>query len=326
MLAGMERVTYRIAGRQHGLVTRAQLRTAGVPEDTVDCAVREARLVHRERGVYAVPGAPATSEQEVMAAVLRAGAGARATGERMLALSGLPGLDRAGPFTVLVSEHRRVRGVRWPVRRTDLDGPGGHATIVGIASFSPARNSLESAVDSVPERLARLVDSLRWTDRRHLAGLAELVRTWPHHTGAVRLRRSGLLDERAAESPPERRLARLLAHLDPEGQAWVAPDLRVDLVLRRHGLVVEYDGRGVHSGPGGRRRDALRDRRLERLGLRVLHVVAEDLRDPAALLARVARIVDDDVARTGTVAEPRLLSEASPTPAGQAPRPDRNHG
>ena len=50
---------------------------------------------------------------------------------------------------------------------------------------------------------------------------------------------------------------------------------------------MEYDGRW-HGEPGQFGRDRARLNRLTAAGWRVVFVTAEDLRDPAALIARVA--------------------------------------
>lgn len=94
------------------------------------------------------------------------------------------------------------------------------------------------------------------------------------------------MESSAPESRPERRLLPLLAPWEPETQVWVAPDIRVDVLLRRWGVVVEYLGAG-HDSPVTRARDTDRDRRLRVMGYVVLYVTAADLRDPVALLARV---------------------------------------
>ncbi len=62
---------------------------------------------------------------------------------------------------------------------------------------------------------------------------------------------------------------------------------RVDLAFPEHRLAVEYDG-AWHGQAGQLARDRRRPNRLTATGWRVLFVTAADLRDPDALVARVA--------------------------------------
>ena len=105
-----------------------------------------------------------------------------------------------------------------------------------------------------------------------------------------------LADPRA-ESQPESRLRVLLAlaGLFPAVQYTVRDDsgdfvARVDLAFVDQRVAIEYDG----VWHGERRQFARDRRRLNRLvaaGWTVLHVTAEDLRDPAALLARIRALL-----------------------------------
>lgn len=62
-----------IAERQLGLVARRQLIARGVPEATVDAAVRRGALLRVRRGVYRLPGIPETPELRLRARALAAG-------------------------------------------------------------------------------------------------------------------------------------------------------------------------------------------------------------------------------------------------------------
>lgn len=57
-------------------------------------------------------------------------------------------------------------------------------------------------------------------------------------------------------------------------------------------LIVEMDGHFRHWSPANIERGAKRDRALIDAGWRVLHVLAQDMRDPVALRARIAAFVD----------------------------------
>ena len=66
----------RIASRQHGVVTSAQLADAGIDKDGVRWRVRAGRLHRLHRGVYAVGHRSLSWRGRWLAAVLAAGDGA----------------------------------------------------------------------------------------------------------------------------------------------------------------------------------------------------------------------------------------------------------
>lgn len=75
----------------------------------------------------------------------------------------------------------------------------------------------------------------------------------------------------------------------PDVNAWIAGRWEADLLWRHEQLVVEVDGAAIHTSPGARARDAVRDRALRRLGFRVLRVAERELGDASAVARRVHR-------------------------------------
>src|SRR4051812_4035828 len=69
-------VVARIATRQHGVVSYAQLRGAGMSQPAVSRRAAMGRLHHLHRGVYAVGHTRLSFEGRCMAAVLALGEGA----------------------------------------------------------------------------------------------------------------------------------------------------------------------------------------------------------------------------------------------------------
>jgi very-short-patch-repair endonuclease len=110
-----------------------------------------------------------------------------------------------------------------------------------------------------------------------------------------RIRAAVQLADGLAESPQETRL-RLLVHRSglpvPTAQYRIRVDgrfvARVDFAWPEHRLALEYDG-AWHGEPGQFRRDRQRLNRLTAANWRTLFVTAADLRDPVALVARIAR-------------------------------------
>ena len=74
--ANPDRLIARIAGRQHGVVTVAQLSRAGIGKDGITRRLRCGRLYRLHRGVYAVGHMALSSEGRWLAAVLACGEGA----------------------------------------------------------------------------------------------------------------------------------------------------------------------------------------------------------------------------------------------------------
>jgi hypothetical protein len=105
------------AERQHGLVTRADLRELGIDRHAVRYRVRSGRLIAIREDVFAVPGAPSTWQQSVLAAVLAAGPEAVASHTTAAVLWGLPLLEAETTEVSTARPRRaRIRGVH--VHRT----------------------------------------------------------------------------------------------------------------------------------------------------------------------------------------------------------------
>lgn len=277
-----------LARGQHGVVGRRQLLAAGLTVTEVDALLRTGRVDPVSRGVYRVAGAPETPRAELWAAVLRCGPDARVAGARALALAAVPGVTPDAPFVVLTRPGRRVRGVRWRWRPDPA--PLDDATeLGGLPGVTPVRALVEAAVDLPDRALEELVDRCRWRGGL-LERLGDVAGRLPGHPGVRRLLGSGLVDESAPESPPERGLLAALEGLGGKPQSWVTPRIRADLFFDV-GLVVEYDGEASHGGPGARTRDRGRDAALRALGHAIVHVTAADLARPRALRDRVEGIL-----------------------------------
>lgn len=276
------------AERQHGAFSRQQLLADGVAPEQVSALLRRGWIVRQSYGTYTLRGSPATAEQEAMVAMLRCGPGARVVGERMLGFLGVRGASPTGDFTILTRPGRVVTGVDWGLRR-DGAHDRDEATIRGIASVTPARNLLEAVVGASDGVVERLVDGVRWSPRG-LGPVRSLLDHLPDHPGATILRDSGLVAPDAGESPPERRLFDLVAHHEPRRQVWVARTIRVDILLPRPLLVLEYHGRWSHTKQTAVA-DTDRRRAIQALGHAVLDVWNHDMREEDELVARIDALV-----------------------------------
>lgn len=176
-------------------------------------------------------------------------------------------------------------------------GPADVVTLDGIRLTAPARTWLDLGAVLSLDDLVAVGDHLihhaaPLTDR---ATLAAMVRAHQGRRGVRRLRDAlELLDERA-ESRRESRLRVLLVRAGFTGiraNEWIETSegyhYRGDLVLPDHLVVVEYQS-AWHDDPARHRADMTRRARLQADGWLVFEVHRDDLRTPAALLARLTR-------------------------------------
>jgi predicted transcriptional regulator of viral defense system len=125
---------WKLAARQHGVVSRRQLLDAGLSPEAIRHRVRAGRLHRAGRGVYAV-GRPELSRYgSMIVAVLRCGSGAVVSHETAAELWGLR-LPTAGPVEVSVPtpSPRRHPGVRVHNRRAFERDVRNQVPVTGVA-------------------------------------------------------------------------------------------------------------------------------------------------------------------------------------------------
>jgi len=133
-----------LAARQHGVVSRGQLRHLGLSEAAIQRAVDAGRLHRVFRGAYAV-GHPRIGERGRLRAANLACGETAAISHR--SAGGLLGLLDKGPVVTDViappSRGRKIDGIRFhrvrPPRRDEV------GTVVGIPCTSPARTLVDLA-------------------------------------------------------------------------------------------------------------------------------------------------------------------------------------
>jgi hypothetical protein len=288
---------WRLADRQHGVVTRSQLLALGIEPRSIEHRLGNGRLHPLMRGVYAV-GRPTVGKRGWwMAAVLACGPEALLSHRSAAALWGIRRARtaevRRGDVHVVVprGNSKRRPGIRAHRRhdhvapgRREVDGvPVTHpiATLVDLASSLP-NGQLEAAVNEAdhlglvdPERLRDEIDAL------------------PRWLGSDRLRK--LLDKPTTALTPTE-LERLFLPLAlkaglplPLTQAWLH-GYRVDFYWPDLGIVVETDSLRYHRTPFRQASDKRRDNAHAGSGLMSLRFThGQVLHEPAYVLKTLAR-------------------------------------
>ena len=304
----------RLAGRQHGLVTKRQLARLGYAEHHIRWRIEVGVLFRVYRGVYAVAGSADTFEFRVMAAVLAAGDGAVASHRCSAVLYGLRRIRCDRPAIT-------VSGRGAP----ELDGIDGHrrdtltavdrARVGVIPVTAPAWTLLDLAgeldLGTGTER-RRLAGALDDVLVRKLASLRAIERLLERVAGA-RVPGAAALGElvaerRAGKKPSETGLEDELLEIfgayglpEPVRQC-VLPlpgggTARFDAAYPDLLLGFEADGDAYHKGLLDRMRDEARDEGCRRIGWTVRRYATDDIRlRPAAVADDVMRL------RAGAVA------------------------
>lgn len=236
----------RRAGRQHGVLSRAQLLDAGLSSRAIRSHTR-AGLLHRvHRCVYAVGHDGLSDRGRALAAVLACGDGAALSHRSAAALWRIvPGW--ISPIDVTAAGNHHLHGVALHKSRTLLatDTTVRH----GIAVTRPARTLLDLAdlLDDVAlERAVNEAQVLRCLRRAELAAL--LARS-PGRRGVERLRPFAGQTGAPTRSVFEDTFVHFVERYDlptPELNTRVAGHL-VDVLFRRERVVVELDGLQFHD-------------------------------------------------------------------------------
>jgi very-short-patch-repair endonuclease len=280
-----------LARRRQGVITRAQLREAGLSQDSIDRRIARGALVPRHAGVFAVAGSPDSFAQRAVAAVLAAGRDAAASHRAAATLLELGELTAAVEVSVPLNQRPRLQGV--VVHRVSHLPPEHTVVVAGIRVTHRARTLCDLAGVLPGPRLELLLDQALARRSVTVAALRETLESLPVSArGAGKLR--ALLAARPsgrarAESPLEQELQELL--LGSRIKGWKPQHevvgCRIDVAFPREKLALQVDSYRHHSSRSDWARDHRRHVALVAAGWRVLPVTLEDLRRRNALVARV---------------------------------------
>ena len=242
-----------------------------------------------ERGVYRVVSAPPTNIQRLLAAVLRCGEGARATGWSSCAVHELEGFPPSVQRWIAVPVHRQVVGTGLLVQRTTI-APEDRVLVRGVPTVSPRRALMDAAIRVRGRRLRVAIDDARRRNLLSLEQLLSLAGELHNHSGAAAIRQlfcSGTLDQ---DGEIERILATGLASrgVFPLWSAEVLPGIFPDATMPEAALIVECDGRQHHTLPADVANDASREGLLRLEGWEIIRTSGRGLvRNPGPVIDRI---------------------------------------
>ena len=284
----VEAAVARVAGRSHGVVTRARLLAAGITPAEIRQRLRTGALLREHRGVYRVGHRAPSVEARYLAAVWACGAGAVLSGRAAAHLWGLVKGLAPAPEVTTVSE-RRVRGVNTKRSRTIE-----RTTHRGIPVTTVPRTLVDVASVLSLDALARacheagvLYDT---TPRQVEAVLAERART----RGAAKLREVLSGDAQVTLSELERRFQELLreAGLPLPKTNKRAHGRRVDCRWPDRRLTVELDSYRYHRSRHAWEQDRRREREARARGDEFRRYTYGDvLESPRLMLAELRALL-----------------------------------
>jgi very-short-patch-repair endonuclease len=282
-----------LARRQHGVVSRRQLRALGLDDNAVSYRVRTGRLHRLHRGVYAVGHTVLGARGRWMAAVLACGPDAALSHASAAALWELRPSEATWIDVTVPRVGARTRpGVR--VHRPRTLGADELTVHHGIPVTTPGRTLLDLAATLSERALERALDMAEVQRLTDYPALDALARAHPGHRGAGKLS-AALKRHHAGTTLTKGGLEELFLALcrrhglpQPRINTWIA-NLEVDFVFHEARVAVETDSWRHHHTRRAFERDRHRDATLTRAGYRTLrfthHQIATEPRTVAETLA-----------------------------------------
>jgi very-short-patch-repair endonuclease len=272
---------YARAERQYGVISRSQLRDAGLTDRKIDIALAANRIERLYSGVFRVQGSSRSARQRAMAAVLWCGESALLSYETAASLLRLP-VAASELVHVSVPGNRRRTSSDVVVHRTDCLEARDRVIIDGLPCTSGTRTIIDLAAVLQGEDLEHAFETAR---RFGLTTRRVLGRRCDELGGSGRPGSRALeamlraVDDRPKESKLEVKAARLLAThgLRPEASQYGVAAYRVDHAWPSLMFGVESDGFQWHGHRLAWKRDRRRIAELETRGWSLVHVTWDDV-------------------------------------------------
>ncbi len=278
-----------LAGRQHGVVTSAQLMAAGLGPRAIAHRVAHRRLVRLHRGIFQVGPVAAPRGSEMAAVLVTGGVLSHHTAA---AIWGIRPHDGTIHVTVTRPAPRPRPGLQIH-RSLSLTA----AVQDGLPRTTPARTLHDLAAHLPQHELERAVEQAQIL---RLATKDEISTNMPRRGGpALRAALDG--EPHLTRSEAERRLLALIrqARLPRPAANVVVHGYEVDLLWRQQRLIVEIDGFRYHSTRRAFERDRARDAALQAAGYRVVRLTWRQItHEPPAVVAQLAVLLQTQMSRT----------------------------
>jgi predicted transcriptional regulator of viral defense system len=291
-----------LAARQHGVVSRAQLRWLGFTRHEIANRASSGRLHRIHRGVYAVGHCAVSREGEMFATVLAGGPGAVLSHESAAELWDM-GATKQRKIDVTVCKHAERPGIRF--HRAHLD-PSEITERKGIPVTTPERTIIDLAATLTPTQLERAIRQAEYEHLTTLATLTSCLSSRHPGRGAKALRQALALADSGkgiTRKKLERRFrafTRKYGLPPPDTNVWMHIGgrwIEADCLWRKQRVIVELDGRAAHHNVHAFESDRARDRALHAAGWSVVRITWRQLttepeaiaRDLYSLLSRAER-------------------------------------
>lgn len=299
--APSDRAIAEVALRQSAVIALAQLERLGLSSSAASKRVATGRLHRVHHGVFSIVHPRLLNRRgRFAAAVLACGDGAVLSHRSAAVLHGL-GVRGAARIDVTApgSRGRDRDGIR--VHSAATLAPQDVTRVDDIAVTTLARTLLDIAGDATRRELERAVDRVEQQRLFDSELVDEVLARAQRRRGAAALRavlghhRAGSTLTRSALEEGFLQICRD-ARLPPDAvNAWIAyPEgggAEADFLWRAPRLIVEVDGRDVHTTRRAFESDRRRDQRLATLGYRVVRFtwrqVSDERRQVAATLRRL---------------------------------------
>jgi very-short-patch-repair endonuclease len=284
----------RVAARQHGVISRAQLRALGLADSTIGARVAAGRLHRVHRGVYAVGHPVLAPRARWMAAVLTCGPNAALSHASAAALWEIRRTDATRTDVIVPSAGGRAKRARLRIHRTNGLREEEVTARHGIPVTTPARTILDLAAVLNEAQLERLLDQAEIEAVTDYPALGAMARAHPGHRGAAKLR-TALDHHDAGATLTKSDLERLFLTicrdhgLPPPLVNQYVNDDQVDFLFPAHRLIVEADSWRYHRTRHRFERDRRRDVAHTLAGYRTLRFTDRDLEVTPTTIAHTLR-------------------------------------
>jgi very-short-patch-repair endonuclease len=280
-----------LAGRQHGIVKRKQVREAGLSRQGVRRRVEAGWLVPRHDGVYAVGHVALTNHSHLIAAVYACGEEALASHRAAAKLWGI--VRGSQPLEVTAPRGCKPKN-RFILHRSRLIHEEDRALLDNIPVTSLARTLVDLADVLTEKRLANAVNEAEMKGLFDLRQVERVLERLPGRKGRHKLNRV-LAAYRPVQPFFRSRNERFVHDLcrehglpTPRVNTWVHTQ-EVDFYWPEAELALEFDGGAVHRTTKAFYEDRERDRALAAKGIHVVRATDRD--DPVALAKELQAIL-----------------------------------